>query len=97
MTEQAKQNNGIGIGSLITLVVICIGIYIWVVSAFPQSIVCKEDASPTMCECIRYRISKNVPFLEKLKILIMGASAEELNSYLDVKEALICAVSEIGK
>ena len=96
MAEQ--ENKSSKMRTLIVLVICCAVLYFWVILTFPKSIVCKKGTPPAICECIRPIINKNAPFFDKLRIRIIGASTEELNSYLNAQELATCvASSQIAK
>ena len=66
-------------------------LYCLVTLSFRQAIPCNPDASKTACECIKNVLSEKVPFVDKVRILLNGASREELSSYFNYIDTLSCA------
>ena len=56
-----------------------------------HGIQCKENVSKTQCECVKMVVSEKVSFNEKLRMLLEGASAEELAIYEGIDTSLACA------
>lgn len=73
------------------LAIISMSIYIAVEALFPKSITCKEGVPEKGCECIKQTIAHNVSFPDKIRILMVGASADELSYYVNAVDALRCA------
>lgn len=90
MAEQ--ENKSSGMRTLIVLVICCAVLYFWVILTFPKSIECKKGTPLALCDCIRPIINKNVPFFDKLRIRITGATTEELNTYVDAQDLAKCLV-----
>lgn len=65
--------------------------YFGVPILFRHSIQCNESISETHCECVKTVMSEKVTFSEKLRILLEGASAEELAIYTGIDTQLACA------
>lgn len=58
---------------------------------------CDKVNLPTAaCECLKTKIDKNIPFVDKMTMLISGASSEQLASYLSITDALDCALRDPG-
>lgn len=77
-----------------TIIIICfvfLCIYLFVESIFPQTIQCADHISQKACECMQFAVAKNFSFMEKVRVLLIGASAEEVQAYLNVGDALLCA------
>ena len=70
----------------------CIGIYFFVETIFPKQIPCNDKISQETCSCVQYSVSRNVSFFNKIRIMIVGASREELITYMDMGDLLRCAV-----
>ena len=81
--------------NIIWLAIVGVIIYFGVVTAFPKSIECKEGVSEEMCDCIRYNVSQKIPFMEKFRMLMVGASAEEINNYTDLETTFTCALKNL--
>lgn len=71
---------------LIYICVAVVGVYIGVETIFPKVVPCTDSISEQKCNCVKQSLARSVSFLNKVKVLIMGASQEELFSYatLDV-------------
>lgn len=100
--QSASNNPSINLGylkikHLLYLAIIGISAYVIVESIFPKNIQCKKEISETGCECVRRTIAHNVSFLDKIKILITGASSEELSYYVGVADTLRCAFLSNGE
>lgn len=78
---------------LFTFMGVCIGIYILISVIFPYSITCTEKASDRDCSCLRQAVAKNTNVLDKIKIIIVGASREEILSHIDFSDAMRCAMN----
>ena len=91
MSKSETEGNST-VGTAAWLIVGVLAVYFFVESYFPKSIVCRDGVSESVCECVRYSVAKKVPFIDKLRILTMGASAEELNSYMNLADNLGCAM-----
>lgn len=94
MKQDKKKNNII---KIILGIIIILGIlYIVIDKSFASVAVdCKKaDVPEAACECLKTKISKNVPFMDKAIFLVSGATAEQLASYISIMDALDCAVRD---
>ncbi|MBQ3784799.1 MAG: hypothetical protein II843_00190 [Alphaproteobacteria bacterium] len=94
MKQDKKKNNII---KIILGIIIILGIlYIVIDKSFASLAVdCKKaDVPEAACECLKTKISKNVPFMDKAIFLVSGATAEQLASYISIMDALDCAVRD---
>ncbi len=94
MKQDKKKNNII---KIILGIIIILGIlYIVIDKSFASLAVdCKKaDVPENACECLKTKISKNVPFMDKAIFLVSGATAEQLASYISIMDALDCAVRD---
>ena len=94
MKQDKKKNNII---KIILGIIIILGIlYIVIDKSFASLAVdCKKAEVPeAACECLKTKISKNVPFMDKAIFLVSGATAEQLASYISIMDALDCAVRD---
>ena len=73
-------------------------LYVLIEKYFPSLAVnCKKaDLPEAACECLKTKIAKNTPFMDKVDILISGASSERIVSYISVMDMLDCAVRDLG-
>ena len=85
-----RTNNGIKIRYFVFLGLFFIVIYIAVNSIFLSIIVCNENSSREVCNCIKQSMVRKIGFLDKLKLLIIGGSREELASYVDLGDLFRC-------
>lgn len=74
--------------SLTCFIFLCI--YLFVESIFPQTIQCADYLSQKTCECVQFAVAKNFSFMDKVRVLLVGASEEEMQAYLNVGDALLC-------
>lgn len=93
-TKQPKKNTLI-ISAIITVVSLIFVGFILDKSFASLAVNC-EEISDASCECLKTKLSKNVPFLDKISFLVMGASPEELASYISIMDAVDCAVRDEG-
>lgn len=94
MKQDKKKNNII---KIILGIIIILGIlYIVIDKSFASLAVdCKKaDVPEAACECLKTKISKNVPFMDKAIFIVSGATAEQLASYISIMDALDCAVRD---
>ncbi len=87
--EEKTQKESIG-SSIIVWIILGIAAYIYVDKMFVESITCTEKATAEQCECVKRAIANDVGFLDKVRILFTGASAEELSTYAPGSQ-LLCA------
>ena len=87
-----KIIGSVSLKHLIWTVVVCTVIYFAVETIFPRVIPCNEGVPADACRCIRHAVSKNISFFEKTRMLIVGASREELLSHAEVSDLLRCAL-----
>ena len=88
--KQTSQNSSVKY--IVWGVIACIAIYFFVETAFPKQIPCNDNISEEACLCIQHSVSKNMSFFNKMRIMIVGASREELITYMDMGDLLRCAV-----
>ena len=101
MAQNQKNNNSNNnkIIKIILGVVVVLGLlYIIIDKGFASLAVdCKKAEIPeAACECLKTKISKNVPFMDKAMFLVSGASSEQIASYISIMDALDCAVRDPG-
>lgn len=89
-SDKHSTHGGIKISHIIYLGLAFIAIYIAVEGTFPNLISCNKNLSQGQCNCVKHAISKNTSFLNKVKMLIIGASHDELDSYLDLSSRFLC-------
>ena len=94
MKQDKKKNNIIKI--ILGIIIILGMLYIVIDKIFASVAVdCKKaDVPQAACECLKTKISKNVPFMDKAIFLVSGATAEQLASYISIMDALDCAVRD---
>ena len=94
MKQDKKKNNIIKI--ILGIIIILGMLYIVIDKSFASLAVdCKKaDVPQAACECLKTKISKNVPFMDKAIFLVSGATAEQLASYISIMDALDCAVRD---
>ena len=66
-------------------------LYCLVTLSFRYVVPCNPDVSKATCECVKSVLSEKVPFVDKVRILLNGASREELSSYFNYIDTLSCA------
>ncbi|MBP5698801.1 MAG: hypothetical protein J6W96_04685 [Alphaproteobacteria bacterium] len=94
LSDKPANRGGIRISHIICLGFVFIAIYIVVENEFPKIMLCNEEASQEKCNCIKQAVSRNISFLDKVKILVIGSSREELNSYLDLSSRFRCSLED---
>ena len=90
-TKKQHQQN-LSIKYIVWGIIVCIGIYFFVETIFPKQIPCNDKISQEACLCIQHSVSRNISFFNKMRILLIGASREELITYMDMGDLLRCAV-----
>jgi len=93
-SDKHTNHGGIKISHVICLGLAFIAIYIVVENEFPEIISCNKNVAQEQCNCVKQAISRNVSFLDKLKMLTIGSSREELNSYLDLSDRFRCSLED---
>lgn len=79
--------------------ILCFGgflVFCFIVNTiFPYTITCKENITGEACKCIQSTYAKNIPFTDKVRFFLLGASEGELAGYVNGLEVLGClALSE---
>lgn len=93
-TTEKKSVLNIVVGVIIGLILL----YVIINKAFVSLAVdCNKAKLPAAaCECLKTKIDKSVPFVDKVTMLISGASSEQLTSYISITDALDCALRDPG-
>lgn len=97
MKQEQKSNSKL-IKTVLGVFIIFGVLYVIIDKGFVSLAVdCKKVAiSETACECLKTKISKNIPFVDKVMFLVSGASSEQIASYISIMDALDCAVRDPG-
>lgn len=95
MKQEQKSNSKL-IKTVLGVFIIFGVLYVIIDKGFASLAVdCKKaDVPEAACECLKTKISKNVPFMDKAIFLVSGATAEQLASYISIMDALDCAVRD---
>lgn len=93
-TTEKKSVLNIVVGVIAGLVLL----YVIINKAFVSLAVdCDKAKVPAAaCECLKTKLDKNIPFIDKVTMLISGASPEQLASYFSITDALDCALRDPG-
>lgn len=75
---------------LITLICGLVAGYFFISWYFTQTITCTHKSTKSQCECTKRILQEKVPFADKARIVLSGASAEEINSYINSLDILSC-------
>ncbi|MBR5598755.1 MAG: hypothetical protein IKW39_01810 [Alphaproteobacteria bacterium] len=76
----------------ICLIILCIIGYFYIEIKFPELIECTAEATVMECNCIKRTITQNTSFTDKVRMILKGASREELLLYIGVEDSLACTL-----
>ena len=76
---------------------VCIVVfYILVQILFFKIFKCNESENIGYCQCVQFSMSEELSFWEKLKLIALNPSADELTKYVPLKNSTKCRIQNLG-